>query len=278
MIHRVLRQVAFVGFLVAMMACSVDMEPMEDISSLPPDDQYATTFGMLSEDRTLITTDDGVSLHIVEYGVQVTSEELESATERVMFNYTILGHCPQGGLYICLNRLYPLVVKDIVCFDAATQGFSVCSSSIPGGDFDNATPSLLVDPAMPYQASIGSGYINVNVCYRSPYDIDEDVPCVDLVYDIAASTEDTMIFQLVYAEGDFANVALSDISTRFQWFSFRIVEEMEPHVEGVNLYTFKWLWWLNETDPLAGVQEYSSILYPNTYGGESRIVELNRFQ
>lgn len=258
------------ALLVTLAACSaMDMAPNMD-PALDYSSGYITTFGVLNEERTIITTDDGVALHISELGPSVTDEELQHSDLRVMFNCVILGNNPSGGLYVGLNRLYPLVVKDIVCYDAG--GDAATNFTTP--DYENDSPSLLKDAAMPYQASLGNGYVNVNMCYRSPLSAEEELPQIELVYDVISSQEDMVVFQVVYEASDLSKANPEEALNRFQWFSFRIVDEMKEATENSVFYTFEWLWWLDENNPSAGVEEYTSHFYPEGYGGGSRICYL----
>lgn len=264
---RFLEMVVAVVSATLVLACSVnaDYAPPMDENMNNPDGEYITAFGVLSSSYSTITTDANVMLFISEIGEQTSVEELESRRGRVMFNYTILGNNPAGGFFVRLNRFYPLVVKDMEVFtpeDKATR-----SSTPSGGAWleDENFTSILDAPYMPFEASVGGGYINVNVCYLSTKSESEEVPDVDLYYDTVVSTADTAVFQLVgdeeeemYEEGAVA---------RFQWFSFRIVEQMEEALQGVNLYAFYWRWWENQDEPLLGTKEYTSVLNNDTVGG-----------
>lgn len=246
-------------------ACSADMadSPMGEMSP-EANGEYITDFGVLSPSYSTITTDADVVLFITEIGEQTSAEELESKSGRVMFNYTILGNNPAGGFFVRLNCFYPLVVKDMQLFtpeDKATK------SPAPSGGWleDENFTSLLEAPYMPYEASVGGCYINVNVCYLSTKSIEEEIPDVELYYDSVVSTPDTAVLQLVGKEDD--EMYERGATTRFQWFSFRITESMKEALQGVNLYAFYWRWWVDKDNTNAGYREYTSVLNNDSVGG-----------
>ena len=247
-------------------ACSADYEPMGDAAP-EANGEYITAFGVLSSSYSTITTDSNVVLFIAEIGEQTSVEELESKSGRVMFNYTILGNNPAGGFFVRLNCFYPLIVKDLEVLKPEDKAAK--SPAPSGGDWmenENFT-SILEAPYMPYEASVGGGYINVNVCYLSTQSIEEMEPEVELYYDAMVSTPDTAVLQLVGEESD--EMYKSEAKVCFQWYSFRVVEQVEEALDGVNLYAFYWRWWVDVENPLAGAKEYTSVLNNDSIGGGS---------
>lgn len=239
----VLRGVLACGLLLSV-ACSADMAD-EYYGS-----EYITAFGTMVEGERVIIADSGVRLHIGVVGNQTSEQEVDSRVGRVLVNYTILGNNPQGGFDVRLNRFYPLEVEDMVLFE---QGVEM-SEEWKDEDF----VSLLEAPIMPYEVSIGGGYVNVNVCYTSTLAPEQHLPQVTLYYDANSSTADTALLQLV-GESD-EEMSASDAEVRFRWFSFRITEEIEALIAETSIYAFHWCWWAEENNPQAGTKEYTSIM------------------
>lgn len=243
----VLRVVAVCGLLLTV-ACSAD------ISGEYYDSEYITAFGTIAEGERVIVSDNGVKLHISIVGNQTSEQEIDSRVGRVLVNYTILGNNPKGGFDIRLNRFYPLEIKDMVFFDAKSDKSAGEREDWKDEDF----VSLLEAPTMPYDVSIGGGYVNVNVCYSSTLAPEEHLPEVTLYYDADSSTADTALLQLV-GESE-ALMYFPNAELRFRWFSFRITEEIEALIADTAIYAFHWCWWAEEGNPLAGTREYTSVM------------------
>lgn len=263
---------AMVSLVVA--ACSAEAgdyyEPNMDSK------EYVTAFGRLDSDQMCIVADNGTTLHIAEIGTQSSQEEIDEREGRVLFNYTILGNSAQGGFDVRLNCFYPLEVKDMEVYRANTSEggvYAAVEESEPEWK-DEDFVSLLEAPALPYEVSVGGGYINVNVCYTSTITPAEQVPDVELYYDADSSTDDTVVLQLV-AEPE-EEMYDPSAKTRFRWFSFRIVDEIAAKVQGAGIYAFYWCWWLEEGNPNAGIEEHTSVMHSNFYGSPSdRVVKLS---
>lgn len=249
-IKRVWKCVTLATLLMLGVACSAEMDNLDMESS----QNYITTFGMLAQHEQVIVADSGVRLHIQELGRQTSIEEVYQRAGRVFFNYTILGNNPQGGFNIRLNRFYPLEVRDMMLFEATTEGKSVGDV----GDWkDEDFVSLLQAPAMPYDVSVGGGYININVCYPA-LSANEQVPNVALYYDVNASTDDTAVLQFVASSEE--HKYDSKTQTQFLWFSFRITEDIESLIADASIYAFYWRWWAEEGNPQSGTKDYTSII------------------
>lgn len=248
-------------------SCSANFEPEMNAPNIDESDGFSITFGVLNPDSATILTDSGTTLTIKEYGSSIGGHEgLYEHQGRIAFNYTITDIYPEtDGYYIRLNRIYPLVVKDIILTPAAATPFRLPAEPLmsSGPKDEPIEPELILrHPAMPSQAGMSGGYININVCYRSDISPEEHTPDVELYFDGDASTSDTLCFQLIYdAEEAWGSV------NQYQWFSFRIVDEILPATTEANLYVFYWSWWLNERDPSAGTDVYVSILHPDIYSG-----------
>lgn len=236
---------------------------------------YSTTFGQLDAASETIITDNGEHFTIAEYGSQLAGVDLAHYNGRVSFNYSILGvDAANDGYFIRLNRFYKLVVKDIVLpsNEQASQLSSPLYESVaPDTEEDEELEIELIleQPALPYQANVSGGYINIYVCYRSDLTPDIVTPDMDLYCDLAASTDDTLCFQLIYR-----NVDGWGEHNCFQWFSFRIVEEIMPQASSAQLYAFYWKWWVNEREPEEGTEVYTSILHSSPYDNGDRIVTM----
>lgn len=239
-----LRAVVACGLLLTV-ACSADMSG-EYYGS-----EYITAFGTIAEGERVIVADSGVRLHIGVVGNQTSEQEVDSRVGRVLVNYTILGNNPQGGFDIRLNRFYPLEVEDMVLFASPS---AERSEEWKDEDF----VSLLDAPTMPYEVSIGGGYVNVNVCYRSTVEPEEHLPEVVLYYDADSSTADTALLQLVGQSEE--QMYDPNAEVRFRWFSFRITEEIETLIADTSIYAFHWCWWEEESNPQTGIREYTSIM------------------
>lgn len=252
-------------------ACSADAEMM-DGNFAEMESEYATAFGMLSENGSTITTDANVLLLIVEYGRQTSAEEVATKSGRVIVNYKILGNNPAGGFYIRLNRFYPLVVKDVMWFDSEEEALRSAMGSTPTNEWlDDNFVSLLDAPYMPSEVSVGGGYINVNINYLS---VEERVPEVDLYFDVESSTEDTAVMQLVGKGSE--DMYLSEASLRNLWFSYRVTERVKEELQDVGIYAFYWRWWQNLADLSEGTKEFVSVMSNDTFGGDAsgRVIPL----
>lgn len=251
----------------AVAACSAEMNGDMYIEGAAPD--YITAFGRLVNDQMYIEADNGTTLHIVEIGAQTSHEEIATRKGRVLFNYTILGNNYEGGFSIRLNRFYPLEVKDLEIYDGDDHPELESVAEWKDENF----VSLLDAPAMPYEASIGGGYININVCYTSTISPDNEMPDVELYYDTTCSTFDTAVLQLVCEREE--EMYESGAKNHFRWFSFRIGKSVEALIVDTNIYAFYWCWWLEEGNPNAGVGEYTSVMHSDFYGSSAeRIVQL----
>lgn len=254
------------------MACSSEMVDMESPAGGNASADYVTAFGMLDSELMVIVADNGTTLHIGEIGAQTSAEEVAEHDGRVLFNYTILGNSYSGGFDIRLNRFYPLEIRDMRIFDSADTEYQSVGKVTDEWKGENFI-SLLEAPAMPYELSVGGGYININVCYTSVVEPSEGRPDVNLYYDVVSSTDDTAVLQLV-GEDDKALYG-ENAKTRFLWFSFRIVDEVAAHIEQANIYAFYWCWWLDEGNPKAGVKEYTSVMNMGSYGAQAdKIVKM----
>lgn len=260
-IKRVLNCVILATSMLLGVACSA--EPM--FGDMVGDGGYNATFGVLEEGAQTIVADNGTILHIVELGNQTSSEELNSKQGRVLFNYTILGNNPAGGFNIRLNRFYPLEVKDLEIYAGDADHSSGVQSVADWKDEDFV--SLLEAPAMPYEVSIGGGYININVCYTSTISPDEEMPDVELYYDATCSTGDTAVLQLVCEREE--EMYERGARAYFRWFSFRISKEIEVLTSETNIYAFHWCWWVEDGNPSAGIMEQQSVMNTNHYGSSS---------
>ncbi len=268
--YRLWRALALVCVL-ASVACSAEMNgDMYMPDAEKPD--YITAFGTLILEKMCVEADNGTTLHIAELGNQTSVEDVETHQGRVLINYTILGNNYEGGFNIRLNRFYKLEVKDMELFDASSEE-SRSPGHIDEDWLDEDFVSLLEAPVMPYEVSIGGGYVNVNVCYTSS---EEDVPDVDLCYDVASSTSDTAVMQLVGEEED--SMFDEGAKTRFRWFSFRIVEDVVPLIGDAHIYAFYWCWWAEEGRPEAGVKEYTSVMNIDSYGSMDKVSRLMAFE
>lgn len=258
----------------AVAACSAEMNGDMYIEGATPD--YITAFGRLVNDQMYIEADNGTTLHIVAIGTQTSHEEIATRKGRVLFNYTILGNNPQGGFNVRLNCFYPLEVKDMEIYYAQQPSESDVYAAVvenepewKDGDF----VSLLKAPVIPYEVSVGGGYINVNVCYTSTIASTDSVPDVDLYYDANSSTGDTAVLQLVAEPQE--DMYTPRAKNHFRWFSFRIVDEVFAEVQRAGIYAFYWCWWLEEGNPNAGIGEYTSVMHSDFYGSSAeRIVQL----
>lgn len=276
MIHKKLGYVAAAA-MVSLMVAACSAEVGDCYAPNMDSMEYVTAFGKLDSDQMCIVADNGTSLHIAEIGAQSSEEEIDEREGRVLVNYTILGNSAQGGFDVRLNCFYPLEVKDMEIYRAGTSDseesvYAAVAESEPewkDGDF----VSLLEAPAIPYEVSVGGGYINVNVCYTSTIAPTEEVPYVDLYYDSDSSTGDTAVLQLV-AEPE-EEMYDPSAKTRFRWFSFRIVDEIFADVQSADIYAFYWCWWLEEGNPNAGIEEHTSVMHSNFYGSSAeRIIKL----
>lgn len=265
-IKRVGKYTLLAACLLWVVACSADME-----ADMIGDIGYTTTFGMLEEDMQSIVADNGTRLHIAELGTQTSTEELNKKRGRVLFNYTILGNNPSGGFNIRLNRFYPLEVKDLEVYDG--DGYCYPEAEELADWKDEDFVSLLEAPAMPLEASIGGGYININVCYTSTVPPEKDMPDVELYYDATCSTGDTAVLQLVCESEE--DMYEKGAQNHFRWFSFRIGKLVEMLITETNIYAFHWCWWAEDGNPEAGIKEQQSVMNTNHYGSSSdRVVKL----
>ncbi len=257
-------RVMVVACALVSVACSADMNgdmymPEKD----NPD--YITAFGMLDSEQMRVVADNGTTLHITDLGGQTSMEDIESHEGRVLINYTILGNNYEGGFSIRLNRFYPLEVKDLEIYDGDDHPELESVAEWKDENF----VSLLDAPAMPYEASIGGGYININVCYTSAISPDNEMPDVELYYDTTCSTFDTAVLQLVCEREE--EMYESGAKNHFRWFSFRIGKLVEALIVDTNIYAFHWCWWAEEGHPEAGVKEYTSVMNINSYGSMDKV-------
>lgn len=268
--YRLWRALAVVCALVVT-ACSAEINgDMYMPDGANPD--YITAFGILDYEQMRIAADNGTTLHIAEIGTQSSQEEIAEREGRVLFNYTILGNNPQGGFNIRLNRFYPLEVKDLEIYDGDDHPELESVAEWKDENF----VSLLDAPAIPYEVSIGGGYININVCYTSAISPDNEVPDVELYYDTTCSTLDTAVLQLVCEREE--EMYESDAKNHFRWFSFRIGTLVESLIVDTNIYAFHWCWWSEEGRPEAGVKEYTSVMNINSYGSADKVAKLVTFE
>lgn len=249
----------FVAVMAVMVSCSNmeadDMMGPNGMEWGPEQGEFVTAFGMAYPESQMIVTDAGLKLNVEQFASSLSWGDVKSG--RIMFNYSILEAKAVDRYSVRVNSIYPLVVKDIVVVNDASD-----------------SRSLLRDPAMPYQASYSGGYLNINVYYPSTLSPEEQLPDVDLCYDVSASTDDTMMLQLCHK----ATKGFDGENAKNQslWFSFRVVpEEVLGRFGGADLFAFGWCWWLNEDDHSEGVsKENVSVMYTDSYedGGRVKVV------
>lgn len=276
--------------VVGVSSCSADMDIYYDSTNSPGDVEwgdYITAFGTVVEDayNTVVVTDDGDVLFVTEKDNSISWEEVEAMGEqangRVLINYSIV-YVQEKSLVVRLNRIYDLHMATIESFQS--QPFENEGAGEDEGDEQNKDDNdegyvdesvwLGCDPAMPYMASLGGGYVNVCVNYPSTLSPDEVLPNVRLLHDNSASTFDTAIFYLCYEapegsmEGDY-------IPTQSVWFSFVPPDgpygNIYVHCYNANIIAFQWCWWLDEHNYSAGYNtENVSVMYSNLGEGGSR--------
>lgn len=253
--ERIWNRLARVSLLCSMVAlataCSADIGMYQE--PFGESKKYITAFGVLNSDEWEIVTDNDARLHIVELGNQVSGEDINSHNGRVLFNYTI-DRTRNGVAEVRLNCFYPLEVKELELFgeeESESKALSMAESTPEWKDEDFV--SLLQNPAMPHEVSVGGGYINVNVCYPSVSN--QKALDVVLYYDACSSSDDSAVLQLV---GELEGAKSSQVE--YRWYSFRITEEIAAMIANTSTYSFYWCWWAEEGNHEAGTKEYTSVM------------------
>lgn len=271
---RVRIKIGFVRLLILTAAALGVACSAADMDYLAEDYNYVTAFGMLDVDSRSIVADNSTVLHIEEFGSQTSEKELLNHKERVLFNYTVLGNSTKGGFDIRLNCFYPLEIEDMELFCPRNSTAQQMAAGGVGMEWkDEDFISLIDAPAMPCQVIVSGGYVNIEVCYYSTLKPSQEMPDVELYYDMNSSTEDTAVLQLSCESDD--EMYQPNASAQFQWFSFRIIEEVEQKMNEADIYAFYWCWWTDSENPKAGKSDYTSIM-SSVHGNSSleRMVDL----
>lgn len=252
--NRVAKIILF-ALLALVSACEVvDMDNSKpSMDFVGGNGEYITSFGTPYPEESLIVTDTGLKLNVVSFAGGLSWNKVKS--ERVMFNYTIVEATAVDSYNVRINVIYSLVVKDLVTLE---------------GKLPDGAVTSMEDPAMPYQVSYSGGYINIHIYYPSVHDPDEQIPDIDLCYDIVASTDDTKMLSLCHRASkgyDGKKSAIQDL-----WFSFRVTPESNVELfNAANMFAFKWCWWNNDADFSAGVnRDNVSVMYVDSYGNGGR--------
>lgn len=268
--RKIFRNTALLLVLAGGMGCSADIA-VGDVAA-PDMEGYVTTFGEIFGEEHKILTDDGLELYILDVAESISWSELREMRGRVLLNYSIVGTSIHENLFLIkVNRFYPLVVSDVEILEAKGAEGDVSRSAGPNnnGGFDvknNPDFVSLPDvPAMPYEVGVGGGYINIYVFYYST--TADYVPEVSLVWDVATSTADTALFQLV--GGGREEAYAPEAKRQYMWHTFYVGEEIAERIKGVNNYAFYWRWWADEGNRQKGVKDYTSIMTNPSLGGSS---------
>ncbi|MBO7300856.1 MAG: hypothetical protein J6U53_05585 [Tidjanibacter sp.] len=255
----ILRPLLLLWLTASLVACSSDMmgDPMAGEGG-----GYVTTFGEIFGEEMRVVTDDGQELTICQVGAGISWDEVCAKSGRVLFNYTAVEYDNARNMVvgIRINRFYDLVEKEVEIYEPEGACGVVTRSAGYEGGFDvNNNPNfvpLLGALAMPFEVGVGGGYINVYVLYYST--TEEYVPEVSLVWDVATSTENTALFQLVSEADEEADKEGAQV--RYLWHTFRVGEEIAERIQDVNNYAFYWRWWANEKHPEEGTKNYTSLM------------------
>jgi hypothetical protein len=258
--------VALLG--VAMLSsCSVNMDiEFGPGGGMPPDEEnaqgdYVASFGTLVLQPLYILTDEGKELSVVEMAPTIGWNELESVVEgggRALFNYTILSSQALNQFAVRLNKVSEIFIEDINFYDSGTVG---------------GVESMLIHPAMPYQATYSGGYVNVNVYYNSSLSPLESRPDISLNCDLATSTDDTLMLQLRYQNQEWNTNPYGPLQSA--WFSFRMPEEYLERAELANIFAFQWCWWISDSNYGEGIDKGRvSIMYTDSYTEGGRLAIL----
>ncbi len=243
-------------------ACSeADFGPIGDVNmgAGEPNGEFVTSFGTLVMEQGKIVTDDGLELFVDMLDPTIGWNELESMAQRcsrALFNYTILDTQGLNSYSVRLNRIYEIVVSDIIFYNSTAE--------VP-------PTALLCHPATPYQATISGGYVNMRIGYPSKHSPEWEEPMIELHADLTTSTEDTMMMQIVHKATEGFDSPEAKLWS--QWFSFRIPEEYLQLVAEADILAFQWCWWADENDYSKGYKmDNVSAMYVDSYGDGGRVM------
>lgn len=211
---------------------------------------HYVSLGTLDPVTRTIKGDYGELLNIVEVGTNTSVEEIESKSGRVCFNYSVLKRL-QNSVNIRLHEFYPLVIDDI-------DPLSIMDEE------DRA--ELGTTPAIPTQASITGGYVNLQIAYVDT-GADGTEFEFELVYDDTenGSTDNTLVLQICH-KGETVNKKPSDSgSFAYQWASFKLSEELLERYGNKSsldlLVVFRHRWWNNAGEVVENVAHLSTSPY-----------------
>ena len=266
---KIFRNTALLLIVAGGVGCAA--EPMYDASNPDMEGGYVTAFGEIFGEEHKVLTDEGLELYIEDVGESISWSQLREMTGRVLLNYSIIGTSIHENVFLIkVNRFYPLVVKSVEILEGEREDVSRSAGPNNEGGFDvYSNPnfvSLLDGPVMPYEVAVGGGYINIYVFYYAT-SVDY-VPEVSLVWDVATSTADTALFQLVGEESEEMFSPTAGLCS--MWHTFYVGEVIASRIEGATRYALYWRWWAEEGTLVQHLKEYTSIMTNPSLG--SRVI------